>query len=616
MDTNNSSDISYFEDEDSAPYVLQSRIVPSSPQCTVRRASKRADNPRRWSYAQKSIELDHDAMVPQVRQAFLEEVKILRQAQHHHVVEFIDAYELEKNHSDKPQLAIVMDLADGNIQAFLLGQKQSSSDLEAMSHWFICLASVVDYIHLIGIRHRDIKPQNILVDDRKRVLLADFGISTMGLAQTLSTTLPQWARSRTPSHCAPEVEDGSSRGRSADIFSLGAVFLEILLARSHPVIKLDELQKEVTPPEEQPPEEKPTEGKSYAKHVDRLHKWMEKQLSHWKEEMPNMQTAADFKMFSLCKDMLHKDREQRPKAFQVLDTLLQGSFASLSGQCRCGEASRTAEQDLVYACKAGSLGDVRRLVSNGLKPSKIGAIHQAAVHGHLSIVEFLLDSGADVDLGDCSNQTALHCAAGAGHDNIVETLLRHGATATLLDIQGRTALHHAAGCNRPNVVEMLLGKVDVAVQDETGQTALHFAAKRGHKEAALHLLDGLSDDDRKRYAGIFDRESRTALHFAAGCGSKAVVNILLKNGANPCLRDSKRKTALHFAACGTNIHGEYKEVGKLLLEKGVNVMEFDEMGRTPFFCAHEGGSLQRLLGEVICGKTKEHAKEQVELQKM
>lgn len=57
--------------------------------------------------------------------------------------------------------------------------------------WFGCLANAVAHIHETGIRHRDIKPENILMKGGA-VLLADFGISKMGLGQTLSTTVPMW----------------------------------------------------------------------------------------------------------------------------------------------------------------------------------------------------------------------------------------------------------------------------------------------------------------------------------------------------------------------------------------------------------------------------------------
>lgn len=55
----------------------------------------------------------------------------------------------------------------------------------------------------------------------------------MGLGKTMPTTIPTHPRARTEGYCAPEVEAGSTRGRPADIISLGAVFPEMLIAYSY-----------------------------------------------------------------------------------------------------------------------------------------------------------------------------------------------------------------------------------------------------------------------------------------------------------------------------------------------------------------------------------------------
>ena len=91
--------------------------------------------------------------------------------------------------------------------------------------WFGCLIGVTSVIHGLVIQHGAINPSGIRVKSG-RVLLPDFGIPKGNLENRMPTSGLQ-------SYCAPEVENGSAPSQSADIFSLGAVFLEMVIAHSH-----------------------------------------------------------------------------------------------------------------------------------------------------------------------------------------------------------------------------------------------------------------------------------------------------------------------------------------------------------------------------------------------
>ncbi|KAF2187179.1 kinase-like protein [Zopfia rhizophila CBS 207.26] len=94
---------------------------------------------------------------------------------------------------------------------------------------FGCLASGLAFIHEHTIRHKDIKPQNILIHQR-RIIYTDFGIALDATERNNNTTTLGKPLAFTPRYCAPEVADWDKRNRKSDIFSLGCVFVEILSA--------------------------------------------------------------------------------------------------------------------------------------------------------------------------------------------------------------------------------------------------------------------------------------------------------------------------------------------------------------------------------------------------
>ena len=102
-----------------------------------------------------------------------------------------------------------------------------------------CLASGLAFIHQQTIRHKDIKPQNILIHHGS-VMYTDFGLS-YDFGDSGQSTTTGLVQGLTRRYCAPEVAASGNRNSKSDIFSLGCVYLEILDTLSPGIVSEDVL---------------------------------------------------------------------------------------------------------------------------------------------------------------------------------------------------------------------------------------------------------------------------------------------------------------------------------------------------------------------------------------
>ncbi|KAI1210053.1 kinase-like protein [Annulohypoxylon truncatum] len=149
------------------------------------------------------------------------ELSILRKI---HRVKFRHFVKLTASYTDADYVGMLLSpAADCNLASYLDNFQPSNRPL--LEEFFGCLATALAHLHYVEhIRHKDIKPANILVKGNN-VLLTDFGIS-LDWSTSLQTTTDEEKR-KTPKYCAPEVHEDKPRNSKSDIWSLGCVFLEM-----------------------------------------------------------------------------------------------------------------------------------------------------------------------------------------------------------------------------------------------------------------------------------------------------------------------------------------------------------------------------------------------------
>ena len=157
------------------------------------------------------------------------------------------------------------------------------------------------------------------------------------------------------------------------------------------------------------------------------------------------------------------------------------------------------------------------------------------------IAKLLLSRGANVNAETEDGVTALQAAAHNGYANVVEALLEYNADVNFTYKTDTTPSPLSAQESNEGINAMPPNKgADTNTEQRNRMTALHIAARKGHKEIVELLIERGSYIDSKITSDI--------MHIAAENGDLRIMMILLKFGVCVDSKDEHGATALHIAS--------------------------------------------------------------------
>jgi len=206
------------------------------------------------------------------------------------------------------------------------------------------------------------------------------------------------------------------------------------------------------------------------------------------------------------------------------------------------------------------------------------ALHWAAIHNNADFGLFLLtNTNIPIDDRTCNGDTFLHLACSHGHFQFLHLLLSNitvvsdqnvshslstppiGTSETKTESESKTETETETETLQEDVEKTFHGPLsqsqnakhnvqhsyrilNIDATNDEGQTALHVAARHGHVDCLVRLLESRSKQEAR------DRWGQTALHLAAAHGQENCVKELVDRGSEKNAQSAKGNSPLHLAA--------------------------------------------------------------------
>lgn len=545
--------------------------------------------------------------------------------------------------SKKPKHSIVMEYMPGGTLLELL---KSEKIIEWPKRIELAqgITRGVNFLHSVGYIHRDIKSNNVLLDNNYVPKISDFGLikTIEATASYLNATSANRKAIGTPSYMAPELDDIQPvYTEKSDIYALGIVFWEIS-ARKTPYkekgiknvrLYVQKGERETIPVDcpknfakiietcwDQNPKNRPNAEK-VLNMLASINLGNKNQQHVEEEEVkvnfePNKSNANDIKKPKV-NDKLEKlynkiaQKEQELKAYKgnknpiisyrINDLMFE--LGILYTRCEdykesekyfCNLGAGTFKKGIEEGClayvkeKLGNTLESEKYYKKVLDEHELNKLHISALLGDLAIVKYLIEEGHGYSknmVDELNKRTPFHWAAYGGTLEIVKYLIGKGCKKDVLDSNSETPLHLAAAGGNLEVVKYLIEEkgCNKNAGRYDGETPLHRAIAGGDLEIVKYLIEEQGCDKN-----VYITNGRTLLFQAVSGGNLEVVKYLIEQQKYDInVKDDSGYTPLQEASRVGKL-----EIVKYLIEHGCDKSVKDKHGRPPLHEAAYGGNLE------------------------
>jgi serine/threonine protein kinase/DNA-directed RNA polymerase subunit RPC12/RpoP len=274
-----------------------------------------------------------------LRRRIYDEVEIMKKLRHPNIVQLEGTFSVGSNFS------LLLPVADCDLKQLMhLSPRDKRLAQSNMSLWVCELTSALKYLHStdISVIHGDLKPANILVYD-SHVRITDFGSATFINHNSLSPMLGPI----TKAYAAPEAINGDTWGKSADVFSLGCVLVEMSTVLMQISLESFEESRSTTIA----PGKRDSSFSTHLPHV-----------SNWISKLRARSSRHKFvsRVLDWCERMLEPEPEQRPAASVIAKDMVHSTCSTCSRKSSNCDDKHCRDEEESNCCKKCTTANVPR----------------------------------------------------------------------------------------------------------------------------------------------------------------------------------------------------------------------------------------------------------------